>query len=128
MTGVRYISGALRVLGMVCLGMATLVCSRSVSGSVPVAVPLAAMSAAEQRARPLSISLDLPLSASLDLPLQAFVYAWHNFRPVAGTPTNARGLTVSVRVRGGIVPPREHACADVQHTLIRRETTIDATS
>ena len=105
MTGVRCTGGARRVLEMVCLGMATLACSRTGTGSEPEAAPLARMSAAELRA--------VPVSASLDLPLQASVYAWRDFMPIAGTPSNARGLTVSVQLRGGVVPPRVLACAGI---------------
>ncbi|MBC7840852.1 MAG: hypothetical protein H7099_00975, partial [Gemmatimonadaceae bacterium] len=76
-------------------------CSRSGTGEAVVR-PLAAMTPATLRA--------VATEASLDMPVQASVYAWRDFMPTVGDSTQVRDLTVSVQVRGGVVPPKTLAC------------------
>ena len=79
-------------------------CSRSGTGEA-AAPPLKQMTAAELRA--------VPTEAALDIAVQAAVYAWRDFMPVTGEPTRAHDLSVSVQVRGGVVPPKVLSCDGV---------------
>lgn len=76
-------------------------CTRSGTGEKSAA-PLEPMTAAELRA--------IPTDVALDLPLQASVYAWRDFLPSPGGAGQAHDLMVSVQVRGGVVPPKTLTC------------------
>ena len=101
MTGWQH--GATRVLVIATCWLGS-GCSRSGTGETVVA-PLKQMTAAELRA--------VPTEAALDIAVQAAVYAWRDFMPVTGEPARAHDLSVSVQVRGGVVPPKVLSCDGV---------------
>lgn len=64
--------------------------------------PLRTMTASQLRV--------VPVTASIDLALQASVYAWRDFMPAITDSTKVPELSVSVQVRGGVVPPKALSC------------------